>query len=165
MTHSTVALLLLGVFALVACHHQPKQAPLADPPQDVASGSTLTLNEALAIPAGSASVHFQDTQMVSVGALRPSNPYCMFGLPGAANAARDVGPQAFTVTGVDYDEGAVGSAGEVVTATRISLQTWDGAKGYSMTCMVPRAAANPRFVTVPEINGALGDFFTLKRVY
>lgn len=150
---------------MAACHHHPKQAPLADPPQDVASGSTLTLNQALSIPAGSASVHFQDTQMVSVAGLRPSNPYCMFGLPGPTNAARDVGPQAFTVTGVDYDEGAAGSAGEVVTATRIDLQTWQGTKGYSMTCMVPRAAENPRFVTVPEINGALGDFFTLKRVY
>jgi len=165
MTRSKVALLLLGVFALAACRHHPKQAPLADPPQDVASGSVLTLNKALSIPAGSASVHFQDTQMVSVGALRPSDAYCMFGLAGPANAARVVSPQAFTVTGVDYDEGAAGSAGEVVTATRINLQSGQGTKGYSMTCMLPSAAATPRFVTVGEINGALGDFFTLKRVY
>ena len=46
-----------------------------------------------------------------------------------------------------------------------TLQTAQGARGYVMTCMLPAAAVSPRFVTVSEINGALGEYFTLKRAY
>lgn len=165
MRPSKTALLLLGTLAVTACHPHAKTKPLTDPLQDVASGSVLTLNKAIVIPSGSASVHFQDTQIVAPGALRPNDPYCKFGLSDRGNAARDVKPQSFTVVGVDYDEGAAGSAGEVVSSTRMNLQTGQGMSGYHMTCMVPGAASSVRFVTVPEINGAVGDFFTLKRVY
>ena len=155
---------LLLVAALWACHPRAKTT-LSDPPQDVASGSVFTLNKSIVIPAGAAGIQFQDTRLVGPDVLRPSYAYCRFGLDSAASAAREIAPQAFTVTSVDYDESSAGSMGEAVSSTRMALQTAQGVKGYFMTCMLPAAAASARFVTVSEINGALGDYFTLKRAY
>jgi len=156
--------LLVMAAALCACHPHAKTA-LSDPPQDVASGSVFTLNKRIVIPAGAAGVQFQDTQLVGPDALRPSYAYCRFGLDGATSTAHEITPQPFTVTSVDYAESAAGSMGEAVSSTRMALQTAQGVKGYAMTCMLPAPAASPRFVTVSEINGALGDYFTLKRAY
>ena len=157
-------LLLAAGAVLCACHPRPKTT-LSDPPQDVASGSVFTLNKSIVIPAGAAGVQFQDAQLVGPDALRPSYAYCRFGLDSAASIAREITPQPFTVASVDYDESAAGAMGEAVSSTRMALQNAQGLKGYFMTCMLPAAAAAPRFVTVSEINGAVGDYFTLKRAY
>jgi hypothetical protein len=34
-----------------------------------------------------------------------------------------------------------------------------------MTCGLPGAAESTRFVTVSQINGAVGTYFTLKRLF
>ena len=164
MKRPGVTLLLVAAAVLCACHPHAKTT-LSDPPQDVASGSVFKLNKSIVIPAGAAGVQFQDAQLVGLDALRPSYAYCRFGLDAATSTAREITPQPFTVTGVDYDESAAGSIGEAVSSTRMALQTAQGAKGYFMTCMLPAAAASARFVTVSEINGAVGDYFTLKRAY
>jgi hypothetical protein len=148
-----------------ACQPQATRSTLADPPQDVSSGSTLTLNKTIVIPAGSAAVHFQDTQLVAPAAIRPNYAYCKFELDDPTSTARRIEPQPFTVASVDYDEQSVDSVGDAVSSTRMNLQSRQQAKAYRMTCMLPAAAASARFVTVSEINGALGSFFTLKRVY
>jgi hypothetical protein len=127
----------------------------------VRSGSVLTLKQNLSIPIGSAFVYFQDQHLVAPESLRASYPYCRFGLDDPASAVREVQPNAFVVTGVDYDERSAGSLGEVVSATRMNLRTELGSKGYHMTCMLPASAGYARFITVPEIRGAVGEFFTL----
>ena len=162
-----VALLLVGVLVLAACRSGNTTIVLADPhpPQDVPSGSTLTLNQTIVIPAGSAALHFQDTQLVALAAIRPNYAYCKFELDDPANTARNVEPQLFTVASVDYDERSVGSLGEDVSSTRMNLQSGQQTTAYRMTCMLPAAIASGRFVTVSEINGALGSFFTLKPAY
>lgn len=164
MKRLDMTLLLVAAAALCGCHPHAKTT-LSDPPQDVATGSVFTLNKSLVIPAGAAGIQFQDTQLVGPDALRPRYAYCKFGLDGATSIAREITPQPFTVTSVDYDESAAGSMGESVSSTRMALQTAQGVKGYLMTCMLPAAALSPRFVTVSEINGALGEYFTLKRAY
>jgi hypothetical protein len=151
-------LFLIGVLGLVACHpHRARN----EGPQEVRNGSVLTLKQNLSIPTGSPFVYFQDQRMLAPGALRANYPYCRFGLDDPASAAREVRPNAFVVTGVDYDERSVGSSGQVVSATRMNLQTELGTKGYHMTCMLPTSAGYARFITVPEIRGAVGEFFTL----
>jgi len=157
-------LLLAAAAVLCACHPRAKTT-LSDPPQDVASGSVFTLNKGIVIPAGAAGLQFQDAQLVGPDALRPSYAYCRFGLDSAASTAREITPQPFTVASVDYDESAAGAMGEAVASTRMALQTAQGVKGYLMTCMLPASAASARFVTASEINGALGEYFTLKRAY
>jgi hypothetical protein len=162
-----IALLLVGVLLLAACQSRETTINFADPhpPQDVSSGSTLTLNTNIVIPAGSAAVHFQDTQLVAIAAIRPNYAYCKFELNDPTSTARNVEPQSFTVASVDYDERSVGSVGEDVSSTRMNLQSRKQAKAYRMTCMHPASVASARFVTVSEINGALGNYFTLMRVY
>jgi hypothetical protein len=152
------ALLVIGVLGLAACQpHRTKN----EGPQNVRNGSVLTLKQNLSIPTGSAFVYFQDQHMLAPEALRANYPYCRFGLDDPASAVREVQPNAFVVTGVDYDERSVGSTGEAVSATRMNLQTELGAKGYHMTCMLPESAGYARFITVPEIRGAVGEFFIL----
>ncbi len=153
--------LCLGVLWLAACHsHAPKRY-VGDPAQNVASGSVLTLKQTIEIPAGSTSVSFQDTRLVAPGTLKPNYAYCRFGLDDPASAVREIKPNAFVVTSVDYEERSVGALGEAASLTRMNLQTELGAKGYHMTCMQPEAAGYARFVTVSEINAAVADFFTL----
>jgi hypothetical protein len=151
-------LLLIGVLGLSAC--QPHSAR-SEGPQDVRTGSVLTLKQNLSIPTGSAFVYFQDQQILAPESLRANYPYCRFGLDDPSSAVREVRPNAFVVTGVDYDEQSAGSSGEAVAATRMNLQTELGAKGYHMTCMLPASAGYARFITVPEIRGAVGEFFTV----
>jgi hypothetical protein len=151
-------LLLIGVLGLSAC--QPHRAN-SQGPQDIRTGSVLTLKQNLSIPSGSAFVYFQDQQILAPESLRANYPYCRFGLDDPSSAVREVRPNAFVVTGVDYDERSAGSSGEAVAATRMNLQTELGAKGYHMTCMLPASAGYARFITVPEIRGAVGEFFTV----
>jgi len=160
-----IALLLMGILELAACQSRGTKSILIDPPQDVSSGSTLTLNKTIVIPAGSTAVHFQDTQLVALAAIRPDYAYCKFEFNDPTSTARNVEPQSFTVTSVDYDERSVGSVGDDVSSTRMNLQSERQAAAYRMTCMLPATVASARFVTVSEINGALGGFFTLQRVY
>ena len=103
MRRPTCTVALLGVLALTACQPSAKKDALASSPQDVESGSTFTLNKAMVIPEGTAAVYFQDTQLVVARGLRPNYAYCKFELDGPATAARQVSPQSFWVTTVDYD--------------------------------------------------------------
>lgn len=165
MRRLKIALLLVGILALAACQSRATRITPVDPPQDVSSGSTLILNKTIVIPAGSAGVHFQDTQLVAPAAIRPNYAYCKFELNDPTSTARNVEPQSFTVASVDYDERSVGSVGDVVSATRMNLQSGGQTTAYRMTCMLPASVDPARFVTVSEINGALGSYFTLIRVY
>jgi len=158
MRRLKLALILIGVLWLAACHpHRARN----EGPQEVRNGSVLTLKQNLSIPTGSPFVYFQDQKIIAPESLRANYPYCRFGLDDPASPVREFRPNAFVVTGVDYDERSVGSSGEAASATRMNLQTELGAKGYHMTCMLPAAAGYARFITVPEIRGAVGEFFTL----
>jgi len=157
--------ILLGIVVLTACQPRPRPDPLADAPQDVPTGSTFTLNRSVVIPAGSPAVYFQDAQLVDQPALRPHYAFCRFGTDDPANTAREIKPQPFTVGAVDYEEQASGPTGEAVSLTRMNLLTSQKVQGYNMTCGLPGAAESARFVTVSQINGAVGGYFTLKRLF
>lgn len=153
------ALLLIGVLGLAAC--QPHRAR-TEGPQEVRNGSVLALKQNISIPTGTSFVYFQDQRMLNPESLRANYPYCRFGLDDPTNVIREIQPNVFVVTSVDYDERSAGSLGEVVSATRMNLQSELGAKGYHMTCMLPAGAGYERFITVPEVRGAVGEFFTLQ---
>ena len=159
------AVILLGVVALAACQPRPRPDPLADAPQDVPTGSTFTLNQTIVIPAGASAVYFQDAQLIEQSGLRPHYAFCRFGTDDPAGTAREIKPQPFTVGGVDYEEQALGFVGEAISLTRMNLLTSQKVQGYNMTCGLPGPAESARFVTVSQINGAVGGYFTLKRLF
>jgi hypothetical protein len=159
------AAILLGVVVLSACQPRPRPDPLADVPQDVPTGSTFTLNQSIVIPAGTPAVYFQDAQLVAQPGLRPHYAYCRFGTDDPASVAREIKPQPFVVGSVSYEEQASGPVGEAVSLTRMNLQTSQKVQGYSMICGLPGPAESARFVTVSQINGAVGGYFTLKRLF
>src|SRR5262245_2705246 len=101
---------LVSMLVLSACHHgRPKPPP--PQPQTVTSGSTLQVTAPFIIPRDAAGVYFQDSALRVAPDLKRELPYCFFQLGPAASTARTIGPQAFTVTGVEYDEQAEGAAG------------------------------------------------------
>ena len=55
--------------------------------------------------------------------------------------------------------------GTHVTLEQMNLLTSQKVQGYNMTCGLPGPAESARFVTVSQINGAVGGYFTLKRLF
>lgn len=155
-----VVVALLGPWALAACQHG-KAKPVPPAPQTVTSGSTLVVTAPFVIPRAEPGVYFQDTVLRSAPDLRRELPYCYFQLGPAAAAARTIGPQTFTVTGVGYDEQAEGAAGGFGSVTYINLQSGPQPGPQRMTCLLPGEAGAPRFLTPAEISGALGGYFRL----
>src|SRR5262245_40599302 len=120
--HAVVGVAALGSWGLAACHHSPPR-PVPAGPQTVTSGSTLPVTAPFVIPRAATGVYFQDAALRSTPDLRRELPYCFFQLGPAASAARTIGPQAFTVTGVEYDEQAEGAAGGFGSITYLNLQS------------------------------------------
>jgi hypothetical protein len=160
MRIAVVVLALLGPLALAACQHG-KAKPVPPAPGTVTSGSTLLVTAPFVIPRAEPGVYFQDTALRAVPDLRREVPYCYFQLGPAAKAARTIGPQAFTVSGVEYDEQAEGAAGGFGSVTYINLQSGPQPGPQRMTCLLPGEAGAPRFLTPAEISGALGGYFRL----
>ena len=151
---------LLGPLALAACQHG-RAKPVPPAAQTVTSGSTLLVTAPFVIPRAAPGVYFQDTELRSSPDLRRELAYCYFQLGPAAAAARTIGPQAFTVTGVEYDEQAEGAAGAFGSVTYLNLESGPQPGPQRMTCLLPGDAGTPRFLTPAEISGALGGYFKL----
>jgi hypothetical protein len=155
-----VMLALAGPLALAGCQHG-KARPLPPGPPTVTSGSTLQVTAPFVIPRGAKGVYFQDTELRAAPDLQRELPYCYFQLGPVAAAARTIGPQAFTVTGVEYDEQAEGAAGAFGSVTYLNLQSGPQQGPQRLTCLLPGDAQSARFVTPAEISGALGGYFKL----
>ena len=130
-------------------------------PQTVTSGSTLLVTAPFVIPREVPGVYFQDAALRATPDLRRELPYCFFQLGPTTTAARTIGPQAFTVTGVEYNEQAEGAAGGFGSITYLNLQSGPQPGPQRLACMLPGEAGTPRFLTPAEISGALGGYFKL----
>jgi len=160
MRAGVFAAVVLGALALAGCHRGgPKPPPPR--PQTVTSGSSLQVSAPFVIPRNAAGVYFQDAALRATPDLKRELPYCFFQLGPATTAARTIGPQAFTVTGVEYDEQAEGAAGGFGSITYLNLQSGPQPGPQRLACMLPGEASAPRFMTPAEISGALGGYFNL----
>lgn len=160
MRVALTAIASVGLAILAGCHRGPPKPP-APGPETVTSGSTLQVTAPFVIPRDAPGVYFQDARLHDAPDLRRELPYCFFQLGPAAAAARTIGPQAFTVTGIEYDEQAEGAAGGFGSITYLNLQSGPQPGPQRMTCLLPGAASAPRFLTPDEISGALGGYFQL----
>jgi hypothetical protein len=154
------AVAFAGALALAGCH-QGRSKPLPPSPQTLTSGSTLQVTAPFMIPREAEGVYFQDAQLREAPDLRRELPYCFFQLGPAAAAVRTIGPQAFTVAGIEYDEQAEGAAGGFGSITYVNLQSGPQPGPQRLTCLLPGEASAPRFLTPAEISGALGGYFQL----
>jgi hypothetical protein len=160
MRVATMAVAFVGTLALPGCHHpQPMSEPL--PPATVTSGSTLEVVAPFVIPRAAPGVYFQEAELRAQPDLRRELTYCFFQLGPPAAAARTIGPQAFTVSGIEYDEQAEGAAGGFGSITYLNLQSGPQPGPQRLTCMLPGAAGKPRFVTALEISEAVGGYLKL----
>ena len=105
----------------IAGCQQGQAKPVPPAAQTVTSGSTLLVTAPFVIPRAAPGVYFQDTELRATPDLRRELAYCYFQLGPAAAAARTIGPQAFTVTGVEYDEQARRGGGRLSAPSPTSI--------------------------------------------
>lgn len=144
---------------LAACQHQaPTLPPL--PPQQIESGSTLTLLTPLTFASGRPELLFQGQRQISAGALSKDLPYCK--LAPLAGAAHSLTPGPMKVGSVSYDERESGDGSAMFSITRISLVAGSQQPGYTMSCGWPLPTPNPAFLTTEQIYSAIGGQFTMQ---
>lgn len=176
---SPLLLTLAAACALSACATTPPHG-LESPGFRIPVGSSLQLTRVIVIPAERATVYLQDGQVA--GGVDETSPYCIFEVRTLSDAPRAVPPEIFTIHRVrrmvhffggvpgnryasaDSDSGS-GGPSHMFYKTVLSLRAANPSDAMQMTCqsdqLGPSGPAFARHLTVTEIRGALGDWFTL----
>jgi type IV pilus biogenesis protein CpaD/CtpE len=149
-----LAALAAAAAVLAGCEHRPPPPPVATPPQQVETGSKLTLATPLSFPAGSADLLFQNEQLVTAAKLARDQPYCK--LVADSGARTTIAPGTFTVGAVNYDEREVGVTAGMVSVTRIALASDATRAGYTLSCGWPPGSSRRGFVNTEQIYDAIG---------
>jgi len=117
-----------------------QQAPIRDedsPRMRIAPGSTITLHEALTVPAGHTRVFLQNGKVKGKTKLDQYYPHCNFEVRSVSNGTLRIEPDVFTVTAVTEDEE------EVVTRTSpLRLASWRFSGGGDSVVLLTRFVAH-----------------------
>jgi hypothetical protein len=162
MRISEAATRVAAAFAAVmiaACQHTTPPAPPL-PPQQVESGSTLTLLAPLTFSTGRSELLFQGQRQVSAAALSKTLPYCR--LVPQVGASHSLTPGPMKVGKVSYDERESGDTSAMFSVTRIGLTSALNQPGYTLSCGWPEASSSPSFLTTEQIYSAIGGQFTMQ---
>lgn len=154
------SLIVLLAAVLAGCQtaqHQPAAAP-----QSVTPDSTFTVVKDFLIPSGDSAVDFQDAGLYPQGRIQPNDPFCRFSTGSATESGEVIRKGKFTVSNVEYNEKDVGPGNIDVSVTEIHLREGASGKSYRLDCMLPLLAYGARFVTITEIQGAIGGYMDLK---
>ena len=157
---SARAAVFVAALLAVACQSAPPDPLVPLPPQQVETGSTFTLLAPLTFAPNMTEIVFQGQRVVAAQAIVRNRPYCRL-LP-QSGASRSVQAGNFIVKGVAYDERESGSAGSMLSVTRITLAPVANQPGYVLSCGWPEASAAPAFVTTEQIYDAIGGQFTMQ---
>lgn len=150
---------LCGAIALVAaCQHHPDPG-IPAPPQQVQTGSRFALRTPLEFPTGDAGLLFQNEQVVAPAKLSREMPYCRLRPDNGGAGTLPAGK--LTVGSVNYDEREAGTAGGMVSVTRIALATAPDRPGYTLSCGWPQGASGRGFVNTQQIFNAIGGQFSM----
>ena len=136
-----------------------KQAVAPPAPTQIEVGSTFALKVPLTFSQGSDALYFQDSQLVSPGAITRDLPYCTLA-PASPSSPRRLEPGTFAVRSVDYDDSRSAAAGQMVTATRIQLVA-NPTQPYTLSCQWPPGGPSQSFLTSEQIEGAIGAHFSM----
>jgi hypothetical protein len=148
-----------GTVVIAACQSTtPTLPPL--PPQQVESGSTITLLSPLTFPSDRSELYFQGQRQVSPATLSRSLPYCK--LVPLVGAPHSLTPGPMKVGQVSYDERELGSTSAMFSVTRIGLMPARDQPGYTLSCGWPEASTSPSFLTTEQIYSAIGGQFTMQ---
>lgn len=151
-----------GTFAalmIAACQSTPPALPPL-PPQQIESGSTITLLAPLTFPTGRSELLFQGQKQVSAAALSKTLPYCK--LVPLVGAPHSLTPGPMWVGKVIYDERESGDTSAMFSVTRIGLTPAPNQPGYTLSCGWPEASSSASFLTTEQIYSAIGGQFTMQ---
>lgn len=170
--------LLITLAALAGCATPDLRDPMS-PYFEYPAGTQITLNRAIEIPAGWATVRLQAGQPVAFGHVQEHEPHCIFEIDTVRPTAQQVEPDSFVVTRVQRSM----SESSVVPNLLINLGAGDD-DGYTqlfyktiftlksekqpgvreLTCQSDQYAPGvgiPKYLTLGEIRSALGTWFSL----
>ncbi|MQM29952.1 MAG: hypothetical protein CRU78_05145 [Candidatus Accumulibacter phosphatis] len=151
------AAVVVATTLLAACQHSP--APLAPPPQQIATGFRFSLAAPLSFPGGQPRMLFQNLKVVAASALVPYEPYCS--LTAEQGAPLVIPPTTLVVQSVDYDERAIAETDRMASVTRIALAASAGAPVYALRCGWPDGVPQAAFLSADQIFNAIGNRFTM----
>jgi hypothetical protein len=158
MRISEVTAVLFLAVIVAACQRTPMPLPPL-PPQEVESGSTMTLLVPLTFASGS-ELLFQGQRQVSPTALANTRPYCK--LVPLVGASRSLKPGPMKVGKVDYEERESGQTSAMYSVTRIALTAAPNQPGYTLSCGWPETGSSAEFLTTEQIYSAIGGQFTMQ---
>jgi len=154
------SLIVLLAAALAGCQTAQHQAAAA--PQSVTPDSTFTVVKDFLIPSGDSGVDFQNAGLYPQGMIQPNDPFCRFSTGASTADGEVIRKGKLTVSGVEYNEKEAGPGNIDVSVTQIHLQEGASGKSYRLDCMLPLLAYGARFVTITEIQGAVGGYMDLQ---
>jgi len=155
----------------------------ASPYYVVPTGSRLTLNQEITIPAGEVSVFIQDSRVLPFADVKKYYPHCKFELYTLRDNARAVAPDEFIVTKVVQEEADSADAGTWTTArislvrhanmdsggpsirayvTRMRLQSAKQPDVFRVSCAQWAIPPDGQHVTIAEMRRALGDVMSIR---
>lgn len=176
---SAGCLTALGLSLLAGCATVQDLGP-SSPHFRYPEGTRLSLNQAVEIQPGEASVRLQFGRIVPRNGVQEQEPHCIFEIDTVRDTVQRIEPDVFTVTRVD--RGVWMSAFPVAAALRVGLGDHSGPTLIyyqtefrlrsarqpgvrSLLCQSNQNAAgihpNMRHLTLEEIRQALGAIFTI----
>lgn len=162
MSSMSLSVTLVVTALLAACTGAEsflKPPPEPGEPPQVEAGSTFTLRVPLAFSEGTDALYFQDSQLVSQGAISRDLPYCRL-TPTSATSPRIIQPTTFAVRSVFYDDRQTSETGKVINVTHLDLVSY-GAQSYAMSCQFAQGGPSRNFLTSEQILGAIGAQFSM----
>ena len=163
---------------LLACQLGPY--PVSSPYFIIPNGSSLVLKQALTIPADSARVYFQDGRVIEFSKRNQYQPNCSLLLAEVKETEQHVQPGEFSVISSRKLQDVIARevnhryamntsvASDVYvpmlleSRTELRLRSETQPHVYALECMYWDDASDAEFITVAQIQQALGEFAELK---
>jgi len=148
-----------------------------EPPQRIQVGSTVKLNTAIEFPADSVAVYIQHGALVEANSIDSYKPYCIFEIRSKHRQPISITPDIFLISKTKYESTAAlrypmlastarimvrASISHLVYETELFLQSRNQPGVYRLTCKHWVDPSFARFVTLDEINNALGKLMNIR---
>lgn len=175
---------LATALLLAGCQSQPPY-PVDSPHYAYPRGLAIHLVQALEIPPGAATVRLQYGRPVARNGVQEVDPHCIFELDTVGDAVQRVAPDSFSVTRIQRREQTFSGMpawpqpwprslrvgwdddgpSHLYYLTEFRLHSPRQPAVRSLTCQSNQMSAGiaiMRHLSLPEMRGALGDYFRLE---
>ena len=160
--HASLGLLLS--FFLTACA-TPQTGDKVSFFADIPTGSILTINQPLTIPANEARATLQFSKQISVSQLDTWEPFCQMHVRTLLRKNRQIPKTDFHITRVIRDEAPFSNEISFtwLTKTTMHLESKEESDIYQLVCGQVWDGATSRRLYMNELKEAVGDYLSIQK--